>query len=53
MRFGILQAKVGIAMLLKNFKFNICEKTDIPLKIDPVNLLYIPLAGVYLNIEKC
>lgn len=26
LRFGILQAKVGLAMMLKNFRFEPCEK---------------------------
>jgi cytochrome P450 family 6 len=53
MRFGLLQTKLGLAMLLKNFKFNVCSKTEIPLKIDTVNMLHTPLGEVFLNIEKC
>jgi cytochrome P450 family 6 len=53
MRFGLLQTKLGLAMLLNKFKFNVCDRTDVPLKIDAVNLIHTPKGEVYLNIQKC
>ncbi|XP_065094830.1 cytochrome P450 6A1-like [Ochlerotatus camptorhynchus] len=52
MRFGLLQTRMGIAMLLKNFHFRLCSKSDVPLKTDPVNLIYGPAGDVWLGIEK-
>jgi cytochrome P450 family 6 len=52
-RFGLLQIKLGLAMLLKNFEFSICERTEIPLKIDIVNLMHTTKGAVYLRIKKC
>lgn len=52
MRFGLMQIKVGLATLLKHFRFVICDKTKIPLDIDQEALLYIPKGGVWLKIER-
>lgn len=52
MRFGLLQSKIGLAMLLKHFKFDICAKTEVPIKINQINMLFVPLNGVWLKIEK-
>jgi len=52
LRFGIIQAKVGLAMLLRNFKFEVCDKTNITLKIDNIHMLYVPLGEVWLNMQK-
>ncbi|XP_019551615.2 probable cytochrome P450 6a20 [Aedes albopictus] len=52
MRFGLLQTRMGIAMLLKNYRFQLCSKSVVPLKTDPVNLIYGPAGDVWLGIEK-
>lgn len=52
LRFGLIQTKVGLAMLLRNFKFGVCDKTNITLKIDNIHMLFVPLGEVWLNIEK-
>lgn len=51
-RFGMLQTKLGLAMLLKQFQFESCAKTQIPIKIDNVSLLLIPSGGVWLKVNK-
>lgn len=51
MRFGLLQTRMGLAILLKNYRFKTCSRTEIPLKINPVNLIYTPAGEVWLNIE--
>ncbi|PSN40749.1 hypothetical protein C0J52_13699 [Blattella germanica] len=50
MRFGLLQVKLGIITLLLNYEFNVCEKTSIPLKLDPKEVLLS--ADVWLKICK-
>lgn len=52
MRFGILQSKIGLALLLKNFKFDVCEDTETEVKIDPLEVLFTPLNGISLKITK-
>ncbi|KAM7344111.1 uncharacterized protein ACRADG_010943 [Cochliomyia hominivorax] len=52
MRFGKMQALVGLAVLLKNFKFSVCEKTQIPLKYDKNNFLCSSEKGVHLRVTK-
>ncbi|XP_073813620.1 cytochrome P450 6a9-like [Musca autumnalis] len=52
MRFGKMQTKIGLALMLKNFKFSVCEKTTIPMKLDKKNLFVSAESGVYLKVEK-
>lgn len=52
LRFGMLQAKIGMALLLKNFKFNKCSKTKIPIKFEKHTAVLTPIGGVFLNIQK-
>lgn len=51
LRFGLLQTKIGLATLLRNFKFSSCHKTQIPLQIDPISLVYVPKDEVWLKVE--
>lgn len=51
-RFGMLQTKLGLAMLLKHFQFEACAKTQIPIQIDNVSLLLLPSGGVWLRAMK-
>lgn len=52
LRFGMLQTKLGLAMLLKHLQFEICSKTKIPIQIDNVSLLLLPEGGVWLNVSR-
>lgn len=52
LKFGMLQTKLGLAMLLRQFRFEVCDKTKIPLDIDSVSLLHIPKGGVWLNVSE-
>jgi hypothetical protein len=52
MRFGLLQIKLAIALLLHNFKFSPCNKTDFPIKIDKATLIHAPMGPVWLKIER-
>lgn len=51
LRFGLMQARVGIAMLLRQFKFSVCDKTMIPLVFATNNVVLSPKGGLYLKIE--
>uniref|UniRef100_A0AAG5D7X8 Cytochrome P450 n=1 Tax=Anopheles atroparvus TaxID=41427 RepID=A0AAG5D7X8_ANOAO len=53
MRFGLLQTRLGLAMLLRSYNFtvdpNAASRT---LRIDPVNLIHGPAGEVWLNIKR-
>lgn len=52
MRFGLMQSKVGLAILLKNYKFTLNEKTSIPIKFNPAIFIPNVEGGVWVNAEK-
>uniref|UniRef100_A0A182MDG1 Cytochrome P450 n=2 Tax=Anopheles culicifacies TaxID=139723 RepID=A0A182MDG1_9DIPT len=53
MRFGLLQTRLGLAMLVRNYKFTIdSSEAERPLRIDPINLLHGPAGEVWLNVER-
>lgn len=52
LRFGMLQAKIGMALLLKNFKIDRCDKTIIPLEFLKHTFILTPAGGVFINIKK-
>ncbi|CAD7079485.1 unnamed protein product [Hermetia illucens] len=52
LRFGKMQAKVGLIALIKNYQFAPCSKTAIPLTFDPIKGVLTPLGGMYLDVQK-
>ncbi|XP_037713842.1 probable cytochrome P450 6a21 [Drosophila subpulchrella] len=52
MRFGQMQARIGLALLLKDFKFSVCEKTTIPMKYDKEQFLISSESGITLKVER-
>ncbi|KAI4460032.1 cytochrome p450 [Holotrichia oblita] len=52
LRFGLMQAKVGLARLITNFKFKLNPRTELPLKLDPKNFLTSILNGLWMDVEK-
>ncbi|XP_050085336.1 cytochrome P450 6a8-like [Anopheles aquasalis] len=51
MRFGSLQAKVGLASLLSRFRFTTCDRTQIPVQYSRTNFILGPANGVWLRVE--
>ncbi|XP_016922081.2 cytochrome P450 6A1-like [Apis cerana] len=51
-RFANYQVKVGLIMILRNYKVEVCEKTMIPYQFDPNLFLLGPKGGIYLKIMK-
>lgn len=51
-RFGMLQTKLGLAMLLREFHFDVSDKTEIPIKINNFSLLLLPKGGVWLKVRR-
>lgn len=52
LRFGMMQAKVGLVALLTNFKFSPTERTQEPLVFDKLSGILAPKGGIYLKVEK-
>lgn len=52
MRFGLMQSKMGLATVLKNFHVTLSPKTKYPLEMDPSSFVPSALGGLWLNLEK-
>ncbi|XP_055613819.1 cytochrome P450 6a2-like [Uranotaenia lowii] len=52
LRFGMMQARVGLAVLLKNFRFRLSPKTPVPLKIVANSSVLTSEGGLWLHIER-
>uniref|UniRef100_A0A182VF63 Uncharacterized protein n=1 Tax=Anopheles merus TaxID=30066 RepID=A0A182VF63_ANOME len=51
MRFGSIQAKLGLASLLDRFRFSACDRTQIPVQYSRTNFILGPANGVWLRVE--
>ncbi|KAH8277616.1 hypothetical protein KR018_002239, partial [Drosophila ironensis] len=52
LRFGKLQAKIGIVCLLRSFKFNVSKRTEIPLTLDTRSPTLSTKHGIHLKVER-
>ncbi|XP_058449381.1 probable cytochrome P450 6a14 [Malaya genurostris] len=52
LRFGMLQAKIGLIHLLKNYRFSLGKKCKVPLNLDVQNVILSPKEGLWLNTQK-
>nr|ABK91491.1 CYP6A28 [Lucilia cuprina] len=50
-RFGKMQSHLGLANLIRNFRFSTCSKTEVPIKLDPKAVTYSPKNTIYLKVE--
>ncbi|XP_055683654.1 probable cytochrome P450 6a14 [Lutzomyia longipalpis] len=50
-RFGIIEVKIGLAMLLSKFKIKPTPKTPIPMQYDPAVTILTPKGGMWLKLE--
>lgn len=51
LRFGMMQTRIGLVMLLNNFEFAPCSRTSIPLDVTPGSFILTPVGGVYLKLK--
>ncbi|XP_017066145.1 probable cytochrome P450 6a14 [Drosophila eugracilis] len=52
LRFGKMQAKIGIVSLLKRFKFVISKSTEVPLTLDTRSPTLSSKYGIHLKVER-
>ncbi|XP_063242831.1 cytochrome P450 6a8-like [Bacillus rossius redtenbacheri] len=50
MRFGLMQVKVGLILLLESFVFRPCERTSQPMVFDPKSFFLAPSSGMWLHL---
>lgn len=51
-RFAVYQTKIGLITIVRNFKCDVCEKTEIPFEFDPIAFVMCPKNGLYLKITR-
>ncbi|KAK5638809.1 hypothetical protein RI129_013104 [Pyrocoelia pectoralis] len=51
-RFGFMQVGVGLALLLKNFRFTLSDKTNVPLRMNPQSFVLSVVDDIWLNLHK-
>ncbi|XP_018576632.1 cytochrome P450 6a2-like [Anoplophora glabripennis] len=51
-RFGIMQTKLGLAKILRNFRLTLNKKTKVPLAYSLVSVVPSVKGGMWLNLEK-
>ncbi|KAF5307270.1 hypothetical protein FQR65_LT06986 [Abscondita terminalis] len=51
-RFALIQIKVGLALILKNFSFQLNPKTPLPLKLEPKGIVITPVSGIWVDLKK-
>lgn len=51
-RFGVMQSKIGIAKLIANFEFDVCDKTSIPLEFTKPTFFLAPSNLMWLNVKN-
>jgi cytochrome P450 family 6 len=52
LRFGLMQARIGLAVLLSNFRFELSDKTSHPLILSKSSPVLAPIGGIWLKVEK-
>lgn len=52
LRFGLMQSRVGLSLILKNYRVTLNPKTILPLGQNPSAFLLQPLNNIYLNMER-
>lgn len=52
MRFGIMQTKVGLATVLRNYRLTLSSDTKVPLQMLPGSFVPCTKGGIWLNLEE-
>lgn len=52
LRFGLMQARIGLVTLLTNFSFTFNSKIKLPLQMDPKSFILKPLDTIYFDLKS-
>lgn len=52
LRFGMMQARIGLATLLANYEFSRCSKSIVPMTLLPNGAVLTPAGGLWLDVKK-
>lgn len=52
MRFGLMQSKIGLTTILKNYRVTLSQKTQLPMTIDAKSFIPAVQGELYLNFER-
>ncbi|KAL7738189.1 hypothetical protein ACLKA6_006527 [Drosophila palustris] len=52
LRFANMNTRIGLAMLVKNFKFSVCDQTPIPMTYCKTSQLMNSASGIFLHVER-
>ncbi|KAB0795913.1 hypothetical protein PPYR_09974 [Photinus pyralis] len=52
MRFGMMQTKVGLACLLRNYSFSVSSRTQTPFKWDKFSFILTTEQPIWLDVRK-
>jgi cytochrome P450 family 6 len=52
LRFGMMQARVGLVALLSRFRFTLSPKMLVPLKFSTKSMILCPEGGLWLIVEE-
>nr|ADY68485.1 cytochrome P450 [Aedes albopictus]AEF79989.1 cytochrome P450 [Aedes albopictus] len=52
MRFGLMQTRVGLATLLKNFRFTVGKRLETPVKLEPSSGILLIKGGLWMKVDK-
>lgn len=51
-RFGLLQSKVGLVSILRNYRVSVNRKTKVPLELDPCNWMTSAKGNIWLDVQS-
>ncbi|XP_049824367.1 probable cytochrome P450 6a14 [Aethina tumida] len=52
LRFGVMQSKIGLAVLLKSYRFKLSDKTKVPLVFEPSSFALTAEGGIWLDCTR-
>lgn len=52
LRFGMMQAKIGLVALLSKFTFSLSDETEVPVVMNKFSNILMPRNDIHLKVEK-